>query len=458
MCQIITKNIRSDKLLEFMTSDDINTIEDQLSIKGGLKGGDEGYSCWVSSFFCIRKKRFFELKQAVLKHIDLLNDSLLEANKIVQVVFFSRQRPEMENDIVEISPYFNKNNASWYWVHGTISNDKELVSILHDVKLTVDTQLFEYLTPELFDKLEGLYSYIEIDKDDNIKMIDKGMGKYITYDFEKDNPIEFSTTDLSKPNQALVDKTIRKYKIAFSAGMDITLTTFKILSDILKIVPEEDISDVNIELVLFKYGTHAENIEYTSALKFIEYIKGNGFNDLNISLSQKDITPLMSNIQQVTGEVSKLTTNSTADEKETESNLAYVPYRNTLFCTLLNAAIQKQYHKRKEPVGIGFGLNLSEGQVYGDNNIAWLNSTESMLSYGGKFFQDVKIVSPYINKTKINMLKLFELEFGKDVLTDLLDISFSCYYPKDGKSCNECGSCILRQKAIQMAKGDANGR
>jgi len=143
-------------------------------------------------------------------------------------------------------------------------------------------------------------------------------------------------------------------------------------------------------------------------------------------------------------------------EKEAENNSAYVPYRNTLFMSSIGAIIDQDIENKKinnsvflnkEKIEIIIGLNLSEGQVYLDNGIVWKEQIQQVISYGGKYFKNIKIEAPYVHKTKINMLKSFKKEFGEEILKEVLKIAFSCYFPKDGKPCGECGSCKLRMKA-----------
>ena len=39
------------------------------------------------------------------------------------------------------------------------------------------------------------------------------------------------------------------------------------------------------------------------------------------------------------------------------------------------------------------------------------------------------------------------LNFNSPVKT-IIENSFSCYFPKDGNICGECGSCLMRQNAF----------
>jgi 7-cyano-7-deazaguanine synthase len=142
-----------------------------------------------------------------------------------------------------------------------------------------------------------------------------------------------------------------------------------------------------------------------------------------------------------------------ADSAETESPLSYVPYRNTQFAILL-ASKAEALHLQN--VDILFGLNLSEGMVFMDNSEGWLEAINQTIKLGGKDFEytgTYEVIAPYYPRTKTNMLKEFKEDFGFAPLEQLLLLSKSCYYPNpDGTPCGKCGSCILREKAIQKLK------
>jgi 7-cyano-7-deazaguanine synthase len=144
---------------------------------------------------------------------------------------------------------------------------------------------------------------------------------------------------------------------------------------------------------------------------------------------------------------------SSAEFEETESPLSYVPYRNTQFAILLASRAEALQLKN---VDLLFGLNLSEGMVFMDNSEGWIESISNVVKFGGKDFTytgTYDVISPYFPKTKTNMLKEFKETFGIALLEQLLSLSKSCYYPKsDGSPCGECGSCILREKAVEKIK------
>jgi 7-cyano-7-deazaguanine synthase in queuosine biosynthesis len=474
MCQIIVREYEKENIKLFEKDiENIQNFEKLLSIKGGNIGSDEGYSVLiiisgVDKFNLSRSQTinydfnantFKEIKKDILENFNSLYN-IITPYKII-FGLFSRQRPEMEAGDVNISPYFNTLTNKIYFVHGTISNDVEL-SISIKAPITVDTEIFSFIDENNINRLEGLFSYVEIDLDTlNVKMVDRGMGKYVG---EYKGIKTYSTTNIFTKrgrNLAMIpkkkvfkNKTI-SLKIAFSGGMDSVLNTYKIFSDLEKKLEKLTSYNIETELTYFEYGCNAEDDEIHAANNFLDYLENkNLFRSLNINLYRENISGIINNISEVAGEKSKLLDKEAVGNKaEAEDTLAYVPFRNTLMTQILVAQSQKEFdtweaYPKDFLIMVGLGLNLSDGQVYGDNNIAWLEHTENMLKYGGKRFSNVKLLSPYINRTKINMLKEFKEEFGEEVLKELLNISFSCYYPIDGKACGKCGSCLLREEAI----------
>ena len=471
MCQIISKEyLNKTHAKANLIKIEIDAIIETLDVKGS----DE------YSFFCYGNRSDIEplvIRSSCIKlfrlELKIISDylDLLDYTENVGVVWFSRQKPEEEEDEVLLPPYYNKRLNSWYWVHGTISNDYEILSELRTTEhkdkffdelltITVDTEIFKYLDTKDFKNLKGLYTYFTLDWSNRVSGViayDKGMGLWKkdmqTYKTMQCSPFNNSAFQILP--DARVDR-IDNISIAFSGGMDITLNAYKVLSELVDrnrlSFFKDDLGKQKITLNYFQYGSNAEDEEIKRCIQLTEFFQ-NDFPSLNISFEVLEVPGLIYNIAEVSGEYLKLTDKeAVGDSKETEENLAYVPYRNTLFCMVLNAKLQKETD-RNDKNFLVLGLNLSEGMVFGDNNSAWLENTEKMLSYGGKFYQDVKIISPYLNRTKTNTLKEFGTEFGLIKLQHLLDLSFSCYYPKDGKACNECGSCILRSKAIKNIKG-----
>ena len=67
--------------------------------------------------------------------------------------------------------------------------------------------------------------------------------------------------------------------------------------------------------------------------------------------------------------------------------------------------------------------------------------------FGGKI-KKIKIVMPWANKTKEDLLKEY-LKKYPDGLQKAFDESFSCFEPIDGKECGKCPSCLHKREAFR---------
>jgi len=459
MCQIIALKIPTKNVVPFLKKYK-GDIRADLHEKGG-----EGYSFFFLSNDMDEPiiQRGYNFKKVFYKFISKFESSKLKSNNYGVLVLFSRQTPEMENAKVNLPPYYNSQMDTYFFVHGTINNDKELEQKFQ-VSTTVDSEIVKYIpysqgdsiSTTVVEYLEGLYSIIGIQKGSlNIHTINNGMGiwKSILHN-------EFTNTAVYK-----MTPTKRKYfkqviyvppvisdlteidniVVSYSGGMDVTLSAYKTIYNWIHSSKYNPLNNNKVTLVYFRYGTQAEEKEIESLNKFKKYL-------IKLSkISGKEFIVDTKVFRFVPFGKSKLQEKSAQGSiKETESTLAYVPYRNSLFAMNLAHYLQTQNLPLNKRRYIVFGLNLSEGQVYGDNNQAWLLNMNNVLQLGGKKFdRTISLYAPYINKTKKNMLKMFIEEFGLRRFKELIDISFSCYYPKNGNPCGKCGSCILREKALK---------
>ncbi len=476
MCQIISTvyNNKIDAKNKLFSKDAFDDTMETLNVKGS---DEYSFFCYSESSdivpLIIKGSTQEDFEDKIYKnnfeklrgYLDLFN-----TNEVIGVVWFSRQKPEEEAEEVNLPPYFNKRLNEYFWIHGTINNDKELLEEFRIRELhtkcygevpntTVDTEIFKYLQKVDFSRLKGLFTYFSLDwdfKTDGIIAEDHGMGLWTKRNnssvIQQCSP--FDNTKFQIISNSTRER-IDNISIAFSGGMDIALSTFNILSQLKsrqdRSFFKDELGNQLITLNYFKYGTNAEEKEIEVCNKLLGFYKAS-FPELNINLEIIELPGVVLGMAEAAGEYLKITDkNAIGDSKETEENISYVPYRNTLFCMTLAARLQK-FQGRNDNNIIVLGLNLSEGMVFGDNNSSLVEHTERMISYGGKFYQNIKIISPYLNRTKTNTLKEFQISFGKEILKHVLELSFSCYYPKNGKACNECGSCILRNKAIENLK------
>ncbi len=126
--------------------------------------------------------------------------------------------------------------------------------------------------------------------------------------------------------------------------------------------------------------------------------------------------------------------------------VTYVPARNTIFLSFALA-----YAESIGAYDIFIGVNSLDYSGYPDCRPEYIKAFEKMANLAtaagvkkrGKF----RINTPLIKMSKAEIIKK-GISLGMDYT-----ITFSCYDPeKDGKSCGECDSCILRKKGFKEAK------
>jgi len=445
MCQIIALKTTTDNL-EIIANDKlyVSILQNYLESKGG-------------DYFSIALKLngmnlILKSNISIIEVIDKLL-SILQQDKIdkINLIMFSRQQPEMEEENVEEQPYIHKSTKDIFAVHGTVYNDKEL-SEKYNVTIGADTEILKHINPKNWeDEAKGTFCAILLEEygfatmehglklwKDNIIKDDKVLAQFISTEFLPISIPYFKRLNTYKNSEIL--------SVAFSGGMDISLSVFNTLS-----------SGNYKKCILnyFAWGSVADPQEMASLKKFKEFYEGE-FNievEIDIWSAETYFNEYFAMNEAPLPKISKNHPSNLGHIDETESPLAYVPYRNTQFALLLSS---KAEAKNYTNVDFLFGLNLSEGMVYMDNSEAWLEAVNQMVKYGGKDFKitgTYNVISPYFTRTKTNMLLEFKKSYGFARLEQLLDLSKSCYYPKiDGTPCGKCGSCILREKAIKKIK------
>jgi 7-cyano-7-deazaguanine synthase in queuosine biosynthesis len=437
---------RSDKLSDLFAFEKSN-IEEILLEKGGdyfssfmysISPSGEKRNCSVTS-------KDFEIWYVTMR--DMINQNNFDEPSDVVLMLFSRQQPEMENTDAEEQPYTTENGR--IAIHGTIYNDKEIAD-KRNLDIKVDTEVFKFLEIENTD-IKGTFAAIEITSDLEIFIRENGLKVWhgvFNNGYELLGHV-IATTDLSFLNREItnVDEfnpffkySRRTLMVSFSGGMDIALSTYKILK-----------TNQYSKLVLnyFNWGSNAAQAEIKTMEKFKDFYSSVFRIDVEINIIEAQ--NYFKDYFEINDSGSKIAEdNAVGDEAETESPIAYVPYRNSQFALLLSSIAEE---KQMVNVDLLFGLNLSEGMVFMDNSEGWLKAITDVVKYGGKDFSitgTYRVLAPYFTRTKTNMLKEFKMLFDRKTLEILLDLSFSCYYPKeDGTACGQCGSCILRQKALK---------
>ena len=430
MCQILqTKN----DVKNIIKNKDI--IKDLLCEKGG-----ESFS-----FFVDDKVIYTNLKNFNEDFDNFISDLKGTYN----FVFFSRQKPEMEED-VEPAPYFL--NGRKVWLHGTISNQKEIEEKLKRT-FKVDSETLAF-----YDEvdLKGVYTgYILPDN----KWVYNGIGLWKTPNWIGTTPNLNKLEDcISLYEPANNANKLNKCYVSFSGGMDIVFSTFAVMNGIKRVKGSLDIKEKMEKideyiLVYFDYDANAKDNEINAMKKFVNFVnKIKNELNININFTYKiiNVKEIFKSLSSIINFQSKLMNKeSKGDIEETENNSAYVPYRNTIFGILLGALIDEDLEKEDFKPFILYGLNLTEMGVYVDNTEIWANSLKNIVNYGGKHYKKTEVITPFVDTTKTNMIKFMIKQFGKEKTNELLDIAFSCYYPENGKPCGKCGSCILRQKALE---------
>lgn len=116
----------------------------------------------------------------------------------------------------------------------------------------------------------------------------------------------------------------------------------------------------------------------------------------------------------------------------------YVPCRNLLF--LSHAASFAESHGASE---IYFGAHANDGPSYPDCRREFFHAFESTVTLGSYLGDTgLSVVCPFIDSNKRSIVAL-----GKKLHAPL-DLTWSCYDPKDGNPCTQCAACTLRASAF----------
>ena len=447
MCQIIAITTTCGKFKRLSTINNIIPILQQsLDQKGG-----EYYSIDIMVGDIHRSILSFAGITDLFKDINQFINSQKTKNKTeLKLLLFSRQQPEMESKLVEKQPYIiskpsDKSGIISMAVHGTIYNDKELSS-KYSADIGADTEIVKFVPEKEFDEIQGTYVIFKMGTNKPFEIINHGL-KIWEKDLVIDGKFVANIISTSKINFEEISpkKESRILFASFSGGMDISLSVFKELSSG---------KYTEAHLNYFAWGSRAEKSELLSIESLLLVYK-NYFPEINIQLDvirAQDYFGALFNILGTSPKI--LNTDDDIDEEtlisETERPLTYVPYRNSQFAVLLASLAES---KELKNVSFLFGLNLSEGMVFMDNSEGWLESITNVIKYGGKDYKytgGYDVISPYFARTKTNINLEFIEEFGHDIFNNLLQKSFSCYYPdEDGSPCLKCGSCVLRQKSTE---------
>ena len=392
-------------------------------------------------------------------------------------LIFSRLTPEMEDEEVKILQPYKTITGNYITAHGTIPISDEFDGI-------IDTEIFRYdtnievsinKTNELNGKVSliqylpelktfygihnglGLYTYqdMNITLISNIQLTGSNYIEPMRYTFISEmvklQPFHhyYSYDDMINgisKNEFKVDSKLGRPAPVdviislCSGGMDTILSTYDVV--------KENQDTPKVELIYFDWGTVASESEIVSIEKFLTILEDDFDNEFSYTkLWAKDAFKNILDISGLDG-VRLQDTEAVGEGKhEAENAISYVPMRNTFLLLFAATYAEQQYPGKR--VQFVLGANLTEGMVYLDNSTNYLSKISPLIRLAGQKTYGFEISAPYVNKTKTKMLELFALNYSEKKLFELLKVSFSCYFPQDNLPCGKCGSCLLREKAIQ---------
>ena len=462
MCSIMTIYGVSDQVRNSI--DDLNNIIDILTVKGG-----DTYE-----FSLIMDNKLF---RGSLNNLINIFDEKYIKNSICILQLFSRLTPEMESNNSGLTqPYCTTNSSTI--VHGTIGAIDEIIETLNITdEIVVDTDIFNYkdfsTLVRIINKSGGKIATINVQiykEYIEIKSYHNGLGlfKYadifgsnIITNIDLDNNSNFLniskipmdqidsiniSNDLSRGldiTDVQIEESVSYVIIPlFSGGLDITCATQQAILD--TNYNGDDVSKV--DLIYFDWGTVANESEIQAGMKFKDFLS----NSVDVEYSVIKIQNMFKDILSASGlDNTRLTNKNSkgAESAEAESAISYVPFRNTFLLTLAAARAEQLYpHKHVKFI---LGANLTEGMVYLDNSEPFITAMDDIVRLGGQSCEHFSVVAPFVNNTKTKMLEI-SLKNGHNI-----DTAFSCYFPNDdGTECGKCGSCILKNTAINKIKGE----
>ena len=466
-----------------------------------VKGNDEfGYVMIIHNKSHVRSN--YTVSNTGIKSYNEFKDSIAEAFEsfkyrgLISILVHSRATPEMEEEETSRQqPYLVHNNFESSYViaaHGTIpdynnimysyidslastktqhkskadyilqesdtlSVDTEYLSITKDLAKDIIANTKGKLTTIALDLSTGDFDYSLMSNRLGLWKHDFNMNMIVYSNFNIKNKMALVEHNVSGLKQAAINskqytyfeneyRNVKEIFVSFSGGMDIVASVIKYLNQLYYELPQNTIIERNLHLTLvyFDWTQTALLQEIKAMREFKDYLISN-FKEIKFHTKVIHVGEIFS----LFGPLKLSDKNAKGDILETEQSVAYVNFRNSIFINILAGYAEKiimNKYKKAIPVDFIFGLNLSEGMIMSDNSYLWLENINKSIRCSGDYSQDFMIVSPFVHKTKTEIMKYL---VNKPKLKQALDISFSCYYPdSNGNPCGKCGSCILREKAF----------
>lgn len=113
----------------------------------------------------------------------------------------------------------------------------------------------------------------------------------------------------------------------------------------------------------------------------------------------------------------------------------YVPFRNTIFLSIATAFAEV---KNLDAIFIG---STRTDRICPDNRVSYLRAFQKTLKLGTKLKTDIKIIAPFINKSKSEVIKI-GYRLGVP-----LEFTWSCH-KTNNKACGLCSNCASRLEAF----------
>lgn len=476
MCQIILYKTQDD---EIITADKI-ILKDLLK----EKGGDSLSIAYVGIDGIVAKESFrVESFDDKFKQMITYINEIGASDKLYMI--FSRQTPALEKESSESTisqPYINNNpehcpkeyaNSNMNYavsVHGTIPN-------VEAYNVEVDTDVFEkYEFEYAINKFKGSYVAAKLNSNYEFEIVNNGgLGTFI---IKNDNQSSIVAMCEYKGVEYLPQYIQGHFKGIFkkassyinyfpqivetsSNPVNVILCSGGLDSYCAAIKTAHWYPQIEMHLVYVAWGTLAEYKEIESVYRLQTFL--NRICEHKVKVDVIEAKDLFANyftaLGRSTNTVSLLNPKSKGGGiQEAETGSAYVPLRNTFMVNLI-AGKYEQTHPDKY-VSILLGLNLDDGMATNmlDNTSGWLHLINQTVKLSGSRTRNFSVESPYVNKTKLNMIldvikcKFRNSNVSSEDIQALLEKSFSCYYPKDGVACGECGSCCLRNSAFNRSK------
>ena len=117
-----------------------------------------------------------------------------------------------------------------------------------------------------------------------------------------------------------------------------------------------------------------------------------------------------------------------------------VPHRNLMMIVIANAiGLSKGISE------VAYAAHAGDHAIYPDCRPNFVTATENVLKFSFEK-QDIKIISPFINIDKTDILRI-----GLNLRVPY-DLTWTCYDPQEDEACGKCGSCRERLEAFKSCR------